>query len=99
MNAGELIEILKTFPPETRVVVDGFEGGFDDPTPQVVVMVPGEPAPYCGAHDVVYPDLVGRVDADTVAALCLSREGPDVAAVVWPSLAEAEAWLLAHGEE
>lgn len=30
MTVKELIEELKKYPPETRVVVDGYEGGYDD---------------------------------------------------------------------
>jgi hypothetical protein len=31
MTVAELIEHLKQFDPNMRVVVDGYEGGFDDP--------------------------------------------------------------------
>ena len=30
MNVADLIEILKTFPPTARVIVDGYEGDCDD---------------------------------------------------------------------
>lgn len=30
MNVSELIEKLNDFPPDTRVVVRGYEGGFSD---------------------------------------------------------------------
>jgi len=30
MNVASLIEVLKTFPPESRVVVEGYEEGYDD---------------------------------------------------------------------
>ena len=30
MNVAELIELLKEIPPNTRVVVDGYEDGYDD---------------------------------------------------------------------
>lgn len=30
MTAGELIEYLQEFDPKTRVLVKGYEGGFDD---------------------------------------------------------------------
>ncbi|MGZ5799952.1 MAG: hypothetical protein ACXWJZ_04900 [Burkholderiaceae bacterium] len=32
MNVAELIAILQCYPPERRVVVCGYEGGFDDLT-------------------------------------------------------------------
>ena len=30
MKVSELIEVLKTFPPEMEVLVDGYEEGYDD---------------------------------------------------------------------
>jgi hypothetical protein len=30
LKISELIEILQTHPPDMRVVVDGYEGGYDD---------------------------------------------------------------------
>jgi hypothetical protein len=30
VTVADLMEILRQFPPETRVVVDGYEGGADD---------------------------------------------------------------------
>jgi hypothetical protein len=30
MQIKKLIEILQKYPPETRVMVDGYEGGFDE---------------------------------------------------------------------
>jgi hypothetical protein len=30
MTANELIELLRVFPPETKVVVEGYEEGYDD---------------------------------------------------------------------
>lgn len=33
MTVGELIEALKAFPPELRVVVPGYDGGVDDIRP------------------------------------------------------------------
>jgi hypothetical protein len=30
MNALELIEKLKNYPPDTRIVVAGYEGGYED---------------------------------------------------------------------
>ncbi|MBW9333858.1 hypothetical protein FEE59_10105 [Herbaspirillum sp. RU 5E] len=32
MNVSELIELLKQFDPQQRVLIDGYEGGFDDVT-------------------------------------------------------------------
>ena len=33
MNVGELIRILQTHPQDLRVVVDGYEDGYDDLSP------------------------------------------------------------------
>lgn len=30
MTVAELIEALSAYPPETRVLVEGYEGGFDE---------------------------------------------------------------------
>ena len=34
MTVRELIEVLGTYPPELRVVVNGYEQGFDDVVPE-----------------------------------------------------------------
>ena len=34
MTIEELIRILQTYPQDTRVVVDGYEGGYDDISPE-----------------------------------------------------------------
>ena len=39
MTIGELIRILQTYPQDTRVVVDGYEGGFDDIVPERISVV------------------------------------------------------------
>lgn len=36
MTVAELIELLATYPPGLRVVVDGYENGFDDVEPERV---------------------------------------------------------------
>lgn len=40
MTAAELIEKLKVFPPETRIVVDAYEQNFDDPVILYNYMLP-----------------------------------------------------------
>lgn len=37
MTVGELIELLGAHPPDLRVVVQGYEGGYDDLTPPAVL--------------------------------------------------------------
>ena len=48
MTVGELREILRALPPGRRVLVDGYEGGFDDPFLHLVEEMglrPGPPDP------------------------------------------------------
>ena len=37
MTVGELIELLEAHPPGLRVVVNGYEGGYDDITPDLIL--------------------------------------------------------------
>ena len=39
MNVAELIRILQTHPQDLRVVVDGYEDGYDDLSPEQLRMV------------------------------------------------------------
>lgn len=39
MTAIELIEILRTYPPDTRVMVSGYENGYDDLEPDRVTIM------------------------------------------------------------
>lgn len=36
MNVGELIEVLSRYPDDTRVVVNGYEDGYDDLSPELI---------------------------------------------------------------
>lgn len=38
MTIAELIKLLRTYPPGLRVVVDGFEEGFDDLSPNRIIV-------------------------------------------------------------
>jgi hypothetical protein len=58
MTVEELIEKLKEFDPQTRVVVDGYEDGFDEPKvkeEEVVIDANWDgqkkPTHWCGRHD------------------------------------------------
>ena len=39
MNVEELVRILQTYPPDLRVVVNGYEDGYDDLSPERIVPV------------------------------------------------------------
>ena len=39
MNVRELIEVLSQYPDDTRVVVDGYEDGYDDLSPEQITPV------------------------------------------------------------
>jgi len=39
MKVSELIEQLKTFDPDLMVIVDGYEGGVDEPEPPKEILV------------------------------------------------------------
>ena len=47
MTTQELIERLKEFPPETPILVEGYETGFDD----IVEVKPNEAVHYRHAQD------------------------------------------------
>jgi hypothetical protein len=57
VTVAELIEKLRQFPPETRVFVDGYEGGIADLEPQYVRLVPVKldvnSESYYGPHEEV----------------------------------------------
>lgn len=38
MTVSEFIEVLKTYPPDAVCAVDGYEGGFDLLTPELIFM-------------------------------------------------------------
>ena len=57
MTVKELIHLLETHPPDLRVVVDGYEDGYDDLTPERLQMVKISlntgTREYVGRHDDV----------------------------------------------
>jgi hypothetical protein len=58
MTVAELIEKLRAMPQDMRVVVDGYEGGFDDPKifEQVVILDGGSGWPNGRHRDCYDPD-------------------------------------------
>ncbi len=49
MTVQELIRLLQTYPPDLRVVVNGYEDGYDDLSPEQVT--PAEISLGTGTHD------------------------------------------------
>ena len=71
MNVQELIELLRTHPADLRVVVNGYEDGYDDLSPEQVSLV--RIALNTGKHD--WEGKHGDPDG-------LTRSAPDDAEVV-----------------
>ena len=74
MTTGELIRLLAQYPPDMRVVVNGYEDGYDDLSPTQVSTV--KITLNTGKHrwEGKHGDPDGRNDADDVVeALALQR--------------------------
>ena len=77
MTAGELIELLRSFPPTLRVVVDGYEEGYDDITPDRILRTKidldtGTHA-WQGEHSNPRDQLTSDSDVETAEALVFRR--------------------------
>ena len=74
MTVQEFVQLLTTFPPELRVVVNGYEDGFDDVAPERISVISIEldrGEHWCeGRHS----SPRGEADATVVDALVLRRE-------------------------
>ena len=67
MTVAELIAALSIYPPDTSVVVDGYEGGFDHPVVRNIQVdwESHDPTrPYEGIHDPVTHDGLTYRDGD-----------------------------------
>ena len=75
MTIEELIRILQTYPQDTRVVVDGYEEGFDDLEPHLIftreICLDAGKACYEGRHLAV--EDARDEDNGVVTALVLHR--------------------------
>lgn len=75
MTIEELIRILQTYPQDTRVVVDGYEEGFDDLEPHLIctreIRLDAGKARYEGRHLAV--EDTRDEDNGVVTALVLHR--------------------------
>ncbi len=49
MTVDQLVQILQTYPPDLRVVVNGYEGGYDDLSPKQIS--PSKIALNTGKHE------------------------------------------------
>ena len=78
MTVSQLIEVLQTHPGDLRVVVNGYEEGFDDLTPEqtslVRIALNTGVEDYEGQHGYDWePAIRGREPAPIVDALVLNR--------------------------
>ncbi len=74
MTTAELIQLLAQYPPNLRVVVNGYEDGYDDLSPEQVSSV--KIALNTGKHrwEGQHGDPDGQTDADDIVeALILRR--------------------------
>ena len=78
MTADELIQLLEKYPPGLRVVVNGYESGYDDLSPEQLSVVrvtlnTGKHS-WEGQHEDANGQIGGEPDdADVVEALVLRR--------------------------
>ena len=78
MTIKELIHLLEHFPPDLRVVVDGYEDGYDDLSPKqlrvVKLSLNTGTREYVGTHgDVDYVPEEKLADLDIEEALAFHR--------------------------
>lgn len=63
----DLIGILSRYPSDLRVVVDGYEGGFDDLNPslirQIEICLDKNTDWWYGKHELAWKEDTGRVQA------------------------------------
>ena len=80
MNVGELIQLLNDYPADLRVMVDGYEDGYDDLEPGCVrvreMRLNVNKKWYYGRHEVAYPDNRDK-GSGGARALVLERPAHD----------------------
>ena len=76
MTVGELIQLLQRHPPDIRVVVDGYEDGYDDLTPEqlsvVTIALNTGTREYVGKHgdvDFLPKEKLARLEVEEALAL------------------------------
>lgn len=67
MNCSELIALLSSFPPLARVIMDGYESGFNDVTKLELVNIKADANP----------------DVDCFGLHLIDNKGPTTEAAVW----------------
>jgi hypothetical protein len=78
VTAGELIAMLSTFPPDTRIVVARDEGGYDDACEceKTTIALSVHKKIYLGKHDTLdsfwLPDDFNASDHEIIDAICIS---------------------------
>ena len=79
MTIDKLIRFLRSYPPDMRVVVNGYEDGFDDVSPEGIQVVKIQlnrgTKDWQGRHlEPEMPKEGSPTAGDTVSALALLRE-------------------------
>ena len=79
LTVGELVRLLSAYPEDLRVVVDGYEGGYDDLVAERIQRLPiglhVNAARWDGPHDDARYGFPERTDAvEVVEALALHRK-------------------------
>lgn len=64
MTVSELIAALKNYPSDTRVIVMGYESGYDDITmvKQIAIMPEEKPVWYKGRYDDAPSEKAGQAE-------------------------------------
>ena len=64
MTVKELIAALQNYPPDTRVIVLGYEDGYDDITmvKQIAILPEEKPAWYIGRFDDAPPEKAAQAE-------------------------------------
>jgi hypothetical protein len=77
MNVGQLIEQLKNYPQDLRVVVSGYEGGYNDVDTfeNIKIVLDYHEARYYGKHEDVESLYVNNVEQLKTTAVDALRIG------------------------
>ena len=77
MNISELIQVLKEYPSDMRVVVNGYECGYDDLSPDQVsvtkISLNAGKYSYEGKHGELYGDSDDGDESEVADAVVLAR--------------------------
>ena len=81
MTVAELIDLLSSYPGDLRVVVDGYEDGFDDLNPELIgaieLALNQNEHWFLGRHEAVGSLGGDEAAGDTVPAIALRRPRHD----------------------